>query len=177
MAVSEGVMSIEHGNLIDDDTARLVAGSNAVMVPTLVTYKAMNDFGPALGLPTTNMEKNAIVYESGLSSLEKATAAGITLGFGTDLIGETQRMQNQELAIRAELERPEAVLRSMWVVNPRLCRLEGRVGVVAPGAHGDLVISTVDPLDDLVGFADHERAFTHVIQGGNVVVDRSGGDR
>jgi imidazolonepropionase-like amidohydrolase len=177
MAVSEGVMSIEHGNLIDDDTARLVAGSNAVMVPTLVTYKAMNDFGPALGLPATNMEKNAIVYESGLSSLEKATAAGITLGFGTDLIGETQRMQNQELAIRAECERPEAVLRSMWVVNPRLCRLEGRVGVVAPGAHGDLVVSTVDPLDDLVGFADHERAFTHVIQGGNVVVDRSGGDR
>ncbi len=174
MAVSEGVMSIEHGNLIDDETARLVAESGAVMVPTLVTYKAMNDFGTSLGLPKANLEKNSVVYESGLSSLEKATAAGTTLGFGTDLIGETQRMQNLELAIRAEVERPEAVLRSMWAVNARLCRQEGRIGVIAPGAHGDVIISRVNPLEDLTGFADHEQAFTHVIQSGNVMVDRSG---
>ncbi|MGE5211123.1 MAG: metal-dependent hydrolase family protein, partial [Acidobacteriota bacterium] len=173
MAVSEGVMSIEHGNLIDDETARLVADSDAVMVPTLVTYKAMNDVGASLGLPRTNLEKNTVVYESGLSSLEKATAAGVTLGFGTDLIGETQWMQNRELAIRAEVESSEAVLRSMWVVNARLCRMEGRIGVVAPGAHGDVIISRVNPLEDLVGFADHEQAFTHVIQSGNVVLDRS----
>ena len=177
MAVSEGVKSIEHGNLIDGETARLVAESDAVMVPTLVTYKAMNDVGASLGLPRRNLEKNTVVYESGLSSLEKATAAGITLGFGTDLIGETQRMQNQELAIRAEVERPEAVLHSMWVVNARLCRQQGRIGVIAPGAHGDLIVSRVDPVEDLAGFADHEQAFTHVIQGGRVIVDRSGGHR
>lgn len=174
MAVNEGVASIEHGNLIDDETARLLAGSDAVMVPTLVTYKAMNDFGERLGLPATNLEKNKVVYESGLASLEKATSAGVTLGFGTDLIGETQDQQNQELAIRAEVERPEDILRSMWVVNARLCRLEGRIGVVAPGAHGDLVVSAVNPLEDLPGFADHQRAFTHVIQAGVPVVDRSG---
>ena len=66
MAVSEGVMSIEHGNLIDDETAQLVAESDAIMVPTLVTYKAMNDLGPSFGLPRTNLEKNSVVYESGL---------------------------------------------------------------------------------------------------------------
>jgi len=174
MAVSEGVTSIEHGNLIDDETAQLVAESDAIMVPTLVTYKAMNDLGPSFGLPRTNLEKNSVVYESGLSSLEKATTAGITLGFGTDLIGETQRMQNQELAIRAEVERPEAVLHSMWVVNARLCRQEGRIGVIAPGAHGDVIVSRVDPIEDLVGFADHAQSFVQVVQGGNVVVDRSG---
>jgi imidazolonepropionase-like amidohydrolase len=173
MAVAEGVSSIEHGNLIDDETARLVARSDAVMVPTLVTYRAMHDVGAQLGLPRSNLDKNAVVYESGLASLERATAAGITLGFGTDLIGETQPMQNQELAIRAEVEEPEAVLHSMWVVNARLCRMEGRVGVVAPGAHGDVVVSSVDPLDDLAAFADHERAITHVLQSGVPVVDRT----
>jgi len=174
MAVNEGVRSIEHGNLIDDATARELAASDAVMVPTLVTYKAMNDVGAELGLPRTNLDKNSVVYASGLSSLEKATAAGVTMGFGTDLIGETQRMQNQELAIRAEVEPAAAVLHSMWIVNARLCRLEGKVGVIAPGAHGDLALSRVDPLADLAGFADHERAVTHVIQGGVPVVDRSG---
>ena len=176
MAVSEGVTSIEHGNLIDDATARQLAGSDAVLVPTLVTYKAMHDVGAELGLPKTNLDKNSIVYASGLTSLEKATAAGVTMGFGTDLIGETQRLQNQELAIRAEIEPAANVLRSMWVVNARLCRMEGRIGVVAEGAQGDLVVSNVDPLEDLVAFADHERAFTHVIQAGIPVVDRSGAD-
>jgi imidazolonepropionase-like amidohydrolase len=173
MAVDEGVRSIEHGNLIDDETARLVAGSDAVMVPTLVTYKAMNDFGPGLGLPATNLEKNAVVYESGLASLEKATAAGVTLGFGTDLIGETQHMQNQELAIRAQVEPAEAVLRSMWNVNPQLCQNEGLIGTIMPGAHGDLIVSVVDPLEDLGAFADHERSFATIVQAGNVIVDRA----
>ena len=173
MAVDEGVRSIEHGNLIDDETARLVAGSDAVMVPTLVTYKAMNDFGPGLGLPATNLEKNAVVYESGLASLEKATAAGVTLGFGTDLIGETQHMQNQELAIRAQVEPAEAVLRSMWNVNPQLCKNEGLIGTIMPGAHGDLIVSVVDPLEDLGAFADHERSFATIVQAGNVIVDRA----
>lgn len=44
---------------------------------------------------------------------------------------------------------------------------------IAPGAHGDLVLSRVDPIDDLVGFADHERALPRVIQAGLPVVDRT----
>ena len=28
------------------------------------------------------------------------------------------------------------------------------------------------PLDDLAGFADYEAAFTHVVQGGRVIVER-----
>jgi imidazolonepropionase-like amidohydrolase len=174
MAVAEGVLSIEHANLIDDDTSRLVAASDAVVVPTLVTYQAMNDVGAQLGLPKTNLDKNKVVYESGLSSLEKMTAAGVTLGFGTDLIGETQVRQNDEIAIRCEVEAAADVFRSMWVVNPKLCRMEGRVGVIAPGAFGDVIVSKVNPLEDPEGFAAHETAFTHVIQAGVPVVDRSG---
>ena len=37
-----------------------------------------------------------------------------------------------------------------------------------------VVLSNVDPLEDLATFVDHERAFSHVIQGGVPVVDRSG---
>lgn len=175
MAVNAGVHCIEHGNLIDGLAATLVADAGAMMVPTLVTYRAMNDVGKQLGLPAANLAKNALVLESGLESLERAYAAGITMGFGTDLIGETQYLQNQELAIRGSVQPATDVLRSMWIVNAQLCRLEGKIGVLAPGAFGDAVISQVDPLADLAGFADHETAFSHVIQHGNVVVDRTNG--
>ena len=172
MAVGAGVHCIEHGNLMDDPTASLIADAGAVVVPTLVTYQAMNDIGRQLGLPAANLAKNTTVLESGLESLERAHNAGITLGFGTDLIGESQPRQNEELAIRAEVQPAEAVLRSMWNVNARLCHLEGRVGVLEPGAFGDVVISNVDPLDDLIAFADHETALSHIVQGGQLVVDR-----
>lgn len=174
MAVHGGVHTIEHGNLIDAPAAAEMATHGAVMVPTLVTYKAMQEFGRTHGMPDKNLEKNARVFASGLASVEIALAAGVTLGFGTDLIGETQPMQNEELVIRSEVQPVRDVLHSMWRVNAALCHLDDEVGVVAPGAHGDLIVSRVDPLDDIVAFADHESAFTHVIQGGVVRVDRSG---
>ena len=173
MAVESGVHCIEHGNLIDDDTAQIVADAGAVVVPTLVTYRAMDDLGQQLGLPPANLAKNTRVLESGLASLERAQRAGITLGFGTDLIGESQVRQNEELAIRASVQSPADVLHSMWIVNAQLCHLEGRIGVLQPDAFGDVVISRVDPLEDLAAFAQHEAALTHVIQQGNLVVDRS----
>lgn len=170
MAVESGVSSIEHGNLIDDTAAQLVAARGAVVVPTLVTYKAMNDFGPSLGLPANNLSKNKIVYETGLNSLETMVNAGVTLGFGTDLIGETQTMQNEELAIRAQVQSATDVLRSMWLVNADLCRLSGRIGVLTPGAFGDVVISSVDPLDDIVAFSQYQRSINRVVKGGQLVV-------
>lgn len=172
MAVNSGVHSVEHANLIDKPTAEIVSRKNAVMVPTLATYKAMNDLGGRLGLPAANQQKNVVVYESGLESLEIAVQAGVTLGLGTDLIGETQSYQNSEMAIRAEVQSPADILRSMWVVNPQLCHLVGKIGIVAPGAFGDIVISNVNPLENIVKFADHANSLTHVIQGGKVIVAR-----
>lgn len=173
MAVDNGVLSVEHANLIDADTAKHVAASGATIVPTLSTYKAMQELGPKLGLPPRNLEKNTVIFESGLRSVELASAAGVPLGFGTDLIGETQMRQNAELTLRAEVQPAVEVLRSMWQVNPRLMHLEGKVGVLSPGAFGDVVVSTANPLENLLAFADHTKSTTHVVQGGVVRVDRT----
>ena len=132
-AVDNGVRCIEHGNGIDAQIAQHMAALGTTMVPTLVTYKAMQEVGAKLGLPQVNLDKNTGVFDMGLASIEIAKDAGVELGFGTDLLGETQPMQNQELAIRAGLEPAADVLRSMYVTNARLCGLEGEIGVVAPG--------------------------------------------
>lgn len=171
-AVRSGVHTVEHGNLVDAPTAALVAEAGAVLVPTLITYHGMDQVGERLGLPATNRAKNKRVLDAGLASLEIARAAGVTMGFGTDLIGETQPMQADELRLRHEVEPAVDVLRSMWVVNARLCLAEGRVGTIAPGAAGDLVVSRVDPLDDLAAFADTTSSLSHVVQAGKVVVER-----
>ncbi len=166
LAVENGVHSIEHGNLIDQDAAARMALSQAVLVPTLSTYEAMAELGEALNLPRANQDKNKTVYERGLSSLEIARAAGVTLGFGTDLIGETQVRQGREFVIRANVEPARDILRSMYVINPRLCLMEGRIGVFSPGAAGDLVICNSNPLDDITILANPADNFTLVLQGG-----------
>ncbi len=169
MAVRNGVHSIEHANLIDAPTAELMAANGAVMVPTLVTYQAMADVGAALGLPARNLEKNQIVLDAGLRSLEIAKSAGVEMGFGTDLIGETQVRQNQEFGIRAEAISTREILRSMYQVNPRLLRMEGEIGTIATGAHADLVISRTNPLDDISALTFPDKSLSHVIQGGEIV--------
>ncbi len=172
MAIRGGVHSIEHGNLLDIDTAEEMAASGAVLVPTLATYEAMHELGPTLGLPSKNQAKNALVRDEGLLAVERAATAGVAMGLGTDLIGESQERQLRELLLRNEVQPAADVLRSMWVINAELCRLPGQIGVIAAGARADLVLTSVNPLDDLAGFADHERTHRIVVQAGRIVVDR-----
>lgn len=169
LAVDHGVRCIEHGNLIDADTAHHLADLGVVLVPTLVTYQAMDELGAKVGLPEVNQRKNQGVFEAGQRSIEVARAAGVELGLGSDLLGESQSRQNRELAIRAGLEPAVDVLRSMYVTNPRLCGLEGEVGVVVPGALADLVISEVDPIAHLADLAEPDATLTTIIKGGQPV--------
>ena len=169
MAVANGVHSIEHGNMLDSDSAADMARAGAVLVPTLVTYVAMQEVGKQLGLPQTNIDKNRLVTEAGIASLETAKAAGVTMGFGTDLIGETQPMQNREFLIRAEAQSPAEILHAMYVVNAQLMRLEGEIGVIAPGAAGDIVIARGNPLDDISVLGDPAANFSHILQAGRPV--------
>lgn len=168
LAVENGVHTIEHGNLVDDAAARVMAARGAIMVPTLSTYEAMEEVGAKLGLPAANLRKNKKVFEAGLASVQTARNAGVTLGFGTDLIGETQSRQNREFSIRAQVETAEQILQAMYVVGAKLCRLQGEIGTLKQGAIADMVICESNPLDDIRVLSDPAR-FSHVIQGGRIV--------
>jgi len=170
LAIENGVRCIEHGNLVDTPTAARMAELGVTMVPTLVTYHAMQEMGAELGMPERNLEKNRGVFEQGRQSIDVAKAAGVSLGFGTDLLGEAQPWQPREFAIRADLEPAGDVLRSMYHVNARLCGLEGVIGVLAPGSAADVVISDVDPLTNLAGLAEAD-AVAAVLARGRVIVD------
>ncbi len=172
IAIENGVRCIEHGNLVDPSTAARMAELEVTMVPTLVTYKAMAEIGAMVGLPARNIEKNEGVFDRGLESVGIARAAGVTLGFGTDLLGEAQPWQNREFAIRAELEPAADVLRSVYRVNARLCGLEEEVGRLVPGASADIVIGNADPLEDLAAYSRPEETLAAVVCRGRVIVDR-----
>jgi imidazolonepropionase-like amidohydrolase len=157
-AVKCGVRTIEHGNLVDDETAALMARHGAYAVPTLVTYEALANEGADYGLPADSVAKIATVRTAGLKSLEIFKRAGVKMGYGSDLLGPSQRLQSDEFRLRAEVLEPREVIRSATTVAAEVLRMESRLGRIAPGAIADVLIVDGNPYKDvscLLGQGDH----------------------
>jgi len=171
-AVEAGVRTIEHGNLIDRKTAELMARKGAYLVPTLVTYTALNETGRKLGFPEVSQRKVKDVLDAGLASLELCREAGVPLGFGTDLLGETHEQQSRELSIRAQALSPAEVIRSATLVNAEILNRVGELGVLAPGAKADLLVVEGDPLRDLALLEGQGKHLAVILREGELVVNR-----
>jgi imidazolonepropionase-like amidohydrolase len=165
-SIDFGVRSIEHGNLIDRATAEHVAGADAFVVPTLVTYDALHRHGRELGFPEVSMVKLGEVREAGLGSLEILQRAGVKIGYGTDLLGPMHRYQSREFVIRSEAMSPFDIICSATIVNADLLNRNGELGVVAPGARADLIAVDGDPLADISLLDGQGEHLTHIMKDG-----------
>ena len=166
-AVLNGVRSVEHGNLLDEAAADDMAEAGAFLVPTLVTYEALQQHGAALGLPETAFPKLRDVAACGQEAIRLARRKGVPVGFGTDLLGQLHAHQTDEFRIRGAFETPLDILRSATSVNARLINQEGLLGCIAPGALADMVVFDGDPLADLRCI--HEGGPALVVRRGKVV--------
>lgn len=146
-SVANGVRSIEHGNLLDAATAALMAEHGAFLVPTLAAYDAIDRRGAELGLAPVSQEKNREVLGSGRTAIELARAAGVPIGFGTDLMGALEDEQLAGLRLQVEVDGPLNTLRSATSVNADLL---GRadLGRIHVGCAADLLIVDGDPFTD-----------------------------
>ncbi|MBB4910985.1 metal-dependent hydrolase family protein [Actinophytocola algeriensis] len=146
-SVENGVRSIEHGNLMDAETAALMASRGAFLVPTLATYDAISRRGADNGLAPVSQEKNLEVLHAGANAIELARAAGVAIGFGTDLMGDLDDEQLNGLRLQSEIDGVLNALRSATSVNADLI---GRpdLGRVQVGAVADLVIVDGDPFTE-----------------------------
>ncbi|HRD83937.1 MAG TPA: amidohydrolase family protein [Rubrivivax sp.] len=171
-AVQAGVRSIEHGNLIDEASAREMRRQGAFFVPTLSTYQALAELGAQLGWSPSMLTKLDAVKSRGLDAVRLARAEGVPIVYGTDLLGAMQSRQNDEFAIRAAVQSPLEILQGATITAARLMRQEGLIGQIVPGAYADLLIVDGDPLRDITLLADPERAILALWQGGRVVSDR-----
>ncbi|MCG5220048.1 amidohydrolase family protein [Streptosporangium sp. KLBMP 9127] len=168
-ALRLGVRTVEHGNLIDGPVLGLFLDRDAFFVPTLVTYAALAEEGERHGLAPESHAKVFEVLDGGLHALEIADRAGVAIAFGTDLLGPMRVRQPAEFRLRAQVQTPGAVLRSATTTAARLLGQEGRLGVLAPGAHGDLLLTRHDPLSDVTRLASPETEITLVVQAGHVI--------
>jgi imidazolonepropionase-like amidohydrolase len=148
-AIRCGVRSIEHGNLLDAEAAAVMAKHDAYLVPTLATYDALHRNAARLGWSSEMLAKLELVRSQGVEAIRIARAAGVKIGFGTDLLGEMHADESLEFTLRAPAMPAAEILRSATAVNAELIGQQGVLGVIAPGAMADLVVVDGDPLQDL----------------------------
>src|SRR5262249_47139224 len=96
-AAHAGVRTIEHGNLIDEPRAKLMASKGMLLVANLVTYSAIKERAGALEMPAEMLEKNELVIDGGLRLLGICKRAGVPVAYGTDLLGPLQEEQSREV--------------------------------------------------------------------------------
>jgi imidazolonepropionase-like amidohydrolase len=173
-AVGCGVRSIEHGNFLTEDTAKLMYDREAHLVPTLITYEADGKYGMSFGWSEENQGKNAEVLAVGLKSLEIALKAGVNIGYGTDLCWSPKSYQGDGLMIHQKVCGAVEALRHATINNAKVVRMEGRIGQIAAGAFADLLVVDANPYDGLECFAQADNKVVAVIQGGKTVRDEAG---
>jgi len=153
-AVGNGVRTIEHGNLIDAKSAKLLASKGGFMIANLVTYFVMKERAAQFGMTRDMLDKNDIVMDGALRSLEICKRAGVEVGYGSDLLGPLQVEQSREFIYRAQVLKPLEIIRQATTIGARILRQEGKLGIVEPGAFADLIVVDGDPLKKLELFLD-----------------------
>ena len=149
-AALAGVRSIEHASMLDDETVALIAERGAFVVPNPYTNLYIIERGAEGGFQPYQIEKSRQVYELKLESLRRAIRAGLAVAYGTDSGVQPHGVNARQMRIFVEAGMtPLEAIRAATLVNARLLRLEGKIGVLKPGAFGDLIAVPGNPLEDV----------------------------
>jgi imidazolonepropionase-like amidohydrolase len=167
--VEFGVRVIEHGTLMDDSTAQLVASHGAFVIPTLTIIHVLAEAGPRLGLPPASQEKVLVIIKKAFEGLEAMRKAGVQVGFGTDLLGETYVHRCREFTLRKDVFSPVEILRQVTSVNAAVLQHEDKLGCIKPGAWADLIIVDGDPLKDIELLAASGRRLPFIMRAGELI--------
>jgi imidazolonepropionase-like amidohydrolase len=172
-AVAAGVKCIEHGQLIDEPTARLLADNGIwwSLQPLLDDEDA-----PPLVNPVS--QKKALEVFAGTDNAYKlAKKYNAKTAFGTDILFDA-RLTTRQGAILAKMVRwytPAETLKMATANNGELMALSGfinpypgKLGVVEEGAIADLLLVDGNPLENIKLVADPDRNFLVIMKGGTI---------
>lgn len=171
-AIRAGVACVEHGQLIDEEAAKLMADRGV----WLSTQPFLDD-GDAIPFPKGSLahEKQLMVSRGTDLALELANKHGIKTAWGTDILFDRKLSDRQgaQLAKMARWRAPVDVLLMATGINAELLQLAGPrnpypapVGVIEAGACADLLLVDGDPTQKIELLTDPERNMPLIMKDG-----------
>ncbi|HKD55336.1 MAG TPA: amidohydrolase family protein [Steroidobacteraceae bacterium] len=145
-ALDGGCDSIEHGLELTDAQVQQMVRQGTWYVPTLSVY--YYDHDPPDTATGKRDRKRVTVHGV---SFRKALRAGVKIAFGTDVGGFVWSDPiAQEFARMVEFGMtPMQAIQAATSRAAEMLSATGELGVIAPGAHADLIAVTGNPLDDV----------------------------
>ncbi len=173
LAIKAGVKCIEHGHLMDEETAMLIAekGIWLSMQPFLDDEDANPKENPV------QRQKQLQVSTGTDQTYRLAHKHKLKLAWGTDTLHSEKlaRRQGAQLVKLARWFRSHEVLKIATANNAQLLAMSGernpypgKLGVVEEGALADLILVDGDPLQDLTLIADPGKNFLVIMKDGKI---------
>ena len=171
-SIAAGVKCIEHGHLMDEATARLMA-EKGIWLST----QPFLDAAAASGLGPAQQDKMRQVVSGTDRVYALAKKYGIKTAFGTDVLFAPALAERQG-AMLVSLTRwykPAEALIMATSTNAELLGLSGlrnpypgRLGVVEEGALADLLLVDGNPIDNIKLIEDPAKNFLVIMKGGKI---------
>lgn len=172
-AIRAGVKSIEHGQLADEETVRMMADNDIwwSLQPFLQDEDANVYPDPV------RRERQRVVAEGTARAYEFAQRFNIKTAWGTDVLFNPEKTasQGRQLAKLTRFYAPNEVLNMATKLNGELLGLSGlrnpypgKIGQIEIGALADLLVVDGDPTKSLEFLDDPDRNIAVIIKDGKV---------
>jgi len=171
-SINAGVKVIEHGHLMDDETARMMAEKGI----WLSTQPFDESFEQGIPLPEANLQRLRQVITGTDRLYGFVKKYGIKTAFGTDILFSSQmaRTQGHMLTLLQHWFTPPEILKMATATNGELLQLTGprnpypgTIGVIEKGAFADLLLVEGNPLENIRLVANPEN-FVVIMKDGNI---------
>jgi len=170
-AVEAGVLCIEHGQLLDEDTMKLLADRGIWL-----SLQVLDPAPPTA--PESTRLKKAQVVDGTNDAYVWAKKYGVKLAWGTDFLFDPRQNSKQASNI-LKLKQwftPAEILKMVTHDNAQLLALSGprnpyqagRLGLVEAGAYADLLLVDGDPLVNIDIIGDPAKNFVVIMKDGKV---------
>jgi len=171
-SIAAGVKCIEHGHLMDEATARLMA-EKGIWLST----QPFLDIGGAAALAPAQQARMRQVVAGTDSVYSLAKKYKIKTAFGTDVLFSKALAERQGAGV-ADLTRwytPAEALTMATATNAELLAMSGlrnpypgKLGVVEQGALADLLLVDGNPLDNIRLVAEPDKNFMIIMKDGHI---------
>jgi imidazolonepropionase-like amidohydrolase len=145
-AIAAGTDCVEHGGLIDEETAELMADMGVFLVPTLATSHEMARRGREMHRPDWLIEWVRESHEPRMRRFQIPVTAGVRMAVGTDTVPTVA----QEMAFMHQGGLTAAqVLLAATRNGAELCGILDQVGTLEPHKRADVIVVDGNPLGDM----------------------------
>lgn len=162
-AVRAGVDSIEHGTVLDEEGATLMAARGTWLVPTLFTFQHGVEVGTSHGADPVSVAKENDILKLQQPAFTLALQHKLKIAYGVD--DDPDFVSKEFGALVRGGMTPLGAIQAATVNAAELLGLSNNIGVLEPGKFADIIAVEGDPLANI---ASMERVL-FVMKGGTVI--------